>query len=41
MRQWMQGLSRWTRHAFRHLPERPFPSDHPWADRHDPSRPRG
>jgi hypothetical protein len=25
----------------RHLPERPYPSEHPWAVRHDPTRPRG
>jgi hypothetical protein len=25
----------------RHLPETPYPSDHPWEKHHDPARPRG
>ena len=37
----MQGLSRWSRALVRQLPDKPYPSDHPWRDRHDPARPRG
>ena len=36
----MQGLSRWSRALVRQLPDKPYPSDHPWRDRHDPARPR-
>ena len=35
----MTGLHRWSRALVRHLPEKPYPSDHPWRDHHDPSRP--
>jgi hypothetical protein len=37
----MRGLSRWSRALVRQLPDKPYPSDHPWRDRHDPARPRG
>jgi hypothetical protein len=37
----LRGLGRWGRALTRHLPEKPYPSDHPWAEHHDPSRPRG
>ena len=37
----MTGLQRWSRALVRHLPEKPYPSDHPWRDHHDPARPRG
>jgi hypothetical protein len=37
----MRGLRRWSRTLTRHLPDQPYPSDHPWGNRHDPSRPRG
>ena len=35
----MSGLHRWSRALVRHLPEKPYPSDHPWRDHHDPSPP--
>jgi hypothetical protein len=31
----------WCRALLWHLPEQPYPSDHPWAKRRDPQRPRG
>ena len=34
----MTGLHRWSRALVRHLPEKPYPSDHPWRDHHDPTR---
>jgi hypothetical protein len=37
----MRGLRRWSRTLTRHLPDQPYPSDHPWGNRHDPARPRG
>jgi hypothetical protein len=37
----MAGLNHWTRALVRHLPEHAYPSDHPWRDHHDPTRPRG
>jgi hypothetical protein len=37
----MTGLHRWGRALVRHLPDNPYPSDHPWRDHHDPTRPRG
>jgi hypothetical protein len=37
----LTGLNRWSRALVRQLPEKPYPSDHPWRHRHDPSRPRG
>lgn len=37
----MSGLHRWSRALVRHLPEKAYPSDHPWRDHHDPTRPRG
>ena len=37
----MSGLHRWSRALVRHLPDKPYPSDHPWRDHHDPSRPQG
>ena len=41
MTKFMSGLQRWSRALVRHLPEKPYPSDHPWRDHHDPARPRG
>jgi hypothetical protein len=35
------GMRRWGQSLIRHLPEHPYPSDHPWRDHHDPARPRG
>ena len=37
----VRSLQRWAWSLVRQLPEQPYPSEHPWADRHDPSRPRG
>lgn len=37
----MQDLRRWSRALVRHLPENPYPSEHPWERHHDPARPRG
>ena len=37
----MRGLRRWVRSAVRQVPAQPYPSNHPWSARHDPSRPRG
>ena len=37
----IQGLSRLSRALVRQLPDKPYPSDHPWRDHHDPTRPRG
>jgi hypothetical protein len=37
----MQGLQRMSRAMVRHLPEKPYPSDHPWSQHHDRARPRG
>jgi len=37
----MQGLNRWSRALIRQLPDKPYPSNHPWELRHDPTRPRG
>jgi hypothetical protein len=37
----MTGLNRLSRALVRQLPEKPYPSDHPWELRHDRSRPRG
>ena len=34
-------LHRLGRLLIHQLPEQPYPSDHPWALRKDPSRPRG
>ena len=34
-------VSGWLRRWLRHLPEQPYPSDHPWREHHDPQRPRG
>jgi hypothetical protein len=34
-------LGSWLRRWTRQLPDKPYPSDHPWRDRHDPERPRG
>ena len=37
----MKRLTSLARGLVRHLPARPYPSDHPWRHRHDPARPRG
>jgi hypothetical protein len=37
----MHGLNRWGWALVRHLPETPYPSEHPWKQHHDPTRPRG
>jgi hypothetical protein len=37
----MRGLRSFGRSIARQLPERPYPSDHPWRVRHDAGRPRG
>jgi hypothetical protein len=37
----LQRLNRFGRALVRHLPEKPYPSEHPWSQHHDPSRPRG
>jgi hypothetical protein len=29
------------REVVRLFPKRPYPSDHPWREHHDPTRPRG
>ena len=34
-------LNRLGRALVRHLPEKPYPSEHPWEQHHDRSRPRG
>jgi|GraSoiStandDraft_16_1057320.scaffolds.fasta_scaffold526025_2 hypothetical protein len=31
----------WARSLVWQLPDKPYPSGHPWHHRHDPSRPRG
>jgi hypothetical protein len=37
----LRGVQHWGRLLFRQLPDHPYPSDHPWAHRHDAGRPRG
>jgi hypothetical protein len=37
----MTRLTHLSRALVRHLPEKPYPSDHPWERRHDRARPRG
>jgi hypothetical protein len=37
----LRSLRSIGRLLFAQLPERPYPSDHPWEHRHDPARPRG
>jgi len=37
----VRGVQRWGWLLIRQLPDQPYPSDHPWADRHDRCRPRG
>jgi len=37
----MQGLQRWGRALVRHLPETPYPSEHPWVLHRDRTRPNG
>jgi len=41
MRSMLRDLANLGRAFTRHLPERPYPSDHPWVTHHDPDRPRG
>jgi len=36
-----QHLTRLGRALVRHLPEKPYPSEHPWEQHRDPARPRG
>ena len=37
----MKKLAKLARACLWHLPETPYPSDHPWDRHHDPARPRG
>jgi hypothetical protein len=37
----IRELAGFGRSLTRHLPEHPYPSDHPWRVRHDAGRPRG
>jgi hypothetical protein len=37
----MNRVNRLGRALVRHLPEKPYPSEHPWAQHHDRTRPRG
>jgi hypothetical protein len=41
MRRMISGLRHWGHLLTRHLPDTPYPSDHPWRAHHDPARPRG
>ncbi len=37
----VQKLQRLARGLVWQLPQRPYPSNHPWSIHHEPSRPRG
>jgi hypothetical protein len=37
----MNRLNRLGRALVRHLPEEPYPREHPWEQHHDRTRPRG
>ncbi|MET0275802.1 MAG: hypothetical protein ABW073_03155 [Acidimicrobiia bacterium] len=41
MTKMIRDLLTFGRSLTRHLPEHPYPSDHPWKVHHDPERPRG
>ena len=41
MMKFVSGLRKWGHSLTRQLPDQPYPSDHPWRDRHDTARPRG